>query len=60
VLAETLADRDARQARVGELEAQISVLDEERGRLDGLVRATSDDLQAALDLLEAARDRMSQ
>ena len=59
-LAETLADRDARQARVGELETQISVLDEERGRLDGLVRATSDDLQAAMDLLEAARDRMSQ
>ena len=32
----------------------------QRGRLDGLVRATSNDLQAAMALIEAARGRMRQ
>ncbi len=41
-------------------QAQIAALEGERGRLDGLVRATSDDLQAAMALIEAARGRMSQ
>ena len=59
-LAETLAERDTWQTRIDELEAHIVALEEERGRLDGVVRAISDDLQAAMDLLEAARNRMSQ
>ncbi len=59
-LAETRVEREARIAKIGELEAQIAALEGERGRLDELVRATSDDLQAAMNLLEAARGRMSQ
>ncbi len=59
-LAETRVEREARKARIGKLEAQIAALEGERRRLDELVLATSDDLQAAMDLLEAARGRMSQ
>ena len=58
-LAETLAERDTRQARIGELETLIVELEAERDRLDGVIRATSDDLQAAMNLLEAARNRIS-
>jgi hypothetical protein len=48
------------EAQGGEIEAQIAALKGERNRLDGLVRATGDDLQAAMALIEAARGRMSQ
>ncbi len=58
---EQLAALDERlEAQAGEIEAQIATLKGERNRLDGLVRATGDDLQAAMALIEAARGRMSQ
>ena len=56
-----LAALDERlEAQGRALEAQIATLEGERGQLDRLVRATSEDLQAAMDLLEAARGRISQ
>ncbi len=58
---EQLAALDERlEAQGGEIEAQIAALKGERNRLDGLVRATGDDLLAAMALIEAARGRMSQ
>ncbi len=56
-----LAVLDERLEAQGDaLETQIAALEGERGRLDGLVRATSEDLQAAMVLLETARGRISQ
>ncbi len=58
-LAEKQKEQTVLQQTIGDMSEKLSSLQDEHGRLSGVTDATQKDLQAAMDLLETARGRMS-